>query len=230
MVKAILMDFNGVVIDDEPVQMQAYNEVFHSEGIDLTEEMYYDCLGMNDDCFVRAIAAKAGAEFADEKVAEIIEAKSDAWRGVMDEGIPLFDGVEDFVKRMSNSFEVGLVSMARRREIDHIFDLTGLKPYFSVVVSAEDVSTTKPDPECYRAGFERIDRAHTAKSGYPVLRRGCVVIEDAPQGVAAAKGARLKALGVTNTVNADRLREAGADAVTGSLRDWNAESFRRVFG
>lgn len=229
MVKAILMDFNGVVIDDEPIQMRAYAEVFKAEGIDLTEEMYYDCLGMNDDYFVRAIAAKAGAEFADEKVSEIIDGKFEAWRGVMREGIPLFDGVADFIRRMSNSFEIGLVSMARRKEIDHILDLTGLKPFFSVIVSAEDVSTTKPDPECYRTGFEQIDRAHTSKAGYPVLRRGCVVIEDAPQGIAAAKGARLKALGVTNTVDAERLREAGADAVTTNLSDWNAESFRRVF-
>ncbi|QQS41658.1 MAG: HAD family phosphatase [Acidobacteriota bacterium] len=230
MVKAILMDFNGVVIDDEPIQMRAYAEVFKAEGIDLTEEMYYDCLGMNDDYFVRAIAAKAGAEFADEKVSAIIAAKSEAWRGEMEKGIPLFDGVEDFIRRMSQSFEIGLVSMAMRKEIDHILDLTGLAPFFSAIVSTEDVSTTKPDPECYRTGFEKIDRAHTSKAGYPVLRRSCVVIEDAPQGIAAAKGARLKALGITNTVEEDRLRDAGADAVTRSLRDWNAESFRRVFG
>lgn len=230
MVKAILMDFNGVVIDDEPIQMRAYAEVFKGEGIELTEEMYYDCLGMNDDYFVRAIAAKAGAEFADEKVAQIIEAKSDAWLAEMEKGIPLFEGIEDFIRRVSRSFEIGLVSMAMRKEIDHILDMTGLAPFFSAIVSTEDVSTTKPDPECYRTGFEKIDRAHTSKNGYPVLRRGCVVIEDSPQGIASGKGARLKALGVTNTVDAGRLREAGADAVTESLRDWNAESFRRVFG
>ncbi|MCO6511622.1 MAG: HAD family phosphatase, partial [Aridibacter famidurans] len=224
MVKAILMDFNGVVIDDEPIQMRAYAEVFKAEGIELTEEMYYDCLGMNDDYFVGAIAAKAGAEFADEKVSQLIGAKSDAWLAEMDKGIPLFEGVEDFIRRMSQSFEIGLVSMAMRKEIDHILDITGLAPFFSAIVSTEDVSTTKPDPECYRKGFEAIDRAHTSKNGYPVLRRGCVVIEDSPQGIASGKGARLRALGVTNTVDAGRLREAGADAVTESLRDWNAES------
>ncbi|REJ78212.1 MAG: HAD family phosphatase [Acidobacteria bacterium] len=230
MVKAILMDFNGVVIDDEPIQMQAYSEVFKADGIDLSEEMYYDCLGMNDRSFVRAIASKAGVEFADEKVAEVVEAKSDAWRAVMEKGIPLFDGVEDFIKRMSNSFEVGLVSMARRKEIDHIFDMTGLGGYFSAVVTADDIASTKPDPECYRSGFRMIDAAHTSRNGYPLVRRGCVVIEDSPPGIQSAKGARLKALGITNTVAEEKLREAGADAVTDSLRDWTAESFRRVFG
>lgn len=230
MVKAILMDFNGVIIDDEPIQMRAYAEALKADGIELTEEMYYDCLGMNDRTFVRAIASMTGTEMSDERVLAVIEEKTAAWQGIVDKGVPLFDGVNDFIRRMSRSFELGLVSMARRREVSHILNLTGLGSCFSVIVTAEDVSTTKPDPECYRTGFEMIDRAHAAKGGYPVLRRGCVVIEDSPQGVMSAKGARLKALGVTNTVGAGRLREAGADAVTTDLSDWNAESFERVFG
>jgi len=229
MVKAILMDFNGVIIDDEPIQMHAYAIAFKQDGIDLTEELYYDCLGMNDVSFVNAVASKTETSFSDERIAEIIDAKTESWQMAVDQGIPLFDGVEDFIKRMSRSYELGVVSMARRREIDHILNTTGLADYFSVIVSAEDVSTTKPDPECYRTGFEMVDRVHTAGAGYPILRRGCVVIEDSPPGIMAAKGARLRSLGVTNTVDGQQLRDAGADAVTSSLRDWNAESFERVF-
>lgn len=230
MVKAILMDFNGVIIDDEPIQMRAYADAMKADGIELTEEMYYDCLGMNDRSFVRAIASKTGTDMSDERVLEVIDEKTESWQGIVDNGVPLFEGVEDFIRRMSRSFELGLVSMARRREVSHILEKTGLASCFSVIVTAEDVSTTKPDPECYRTGFELIDRAHSAKGGYPVLRRGCVVIEDSPQGIMSAKGARLNALGVANTVDAIRLREAGADAVTANLSDWNAESFRQVFG
>lgn len=230
MVKAILMDFNGVVIDDEPIQMQAYAEVMKPEGIELTEEMYYDCLGMNDVAFVRAIASKTGKEFGDDKIRLITEGKTEAWRKIVNGGVPLFEGVEDFIIRMGKSFDLGLVSMAKREEISHILGKTGLGKYLSVVLSSEDVSTTKPDPECYRKGFQMIDAVHSSKRGYPITRRQCVVIEDAPQGVQSAKGARLKALGVTNTVSAERLRDAGAEAVTSSLKDWNAESFRRVFG
>jgi beta-phosphoglucomutase len=229
MIRAILMDFNGVVIDDEAIQMQAYAEVFKDEGIDLTEEMYYSCLGMNDGKFVRSIAGMAGTEVAEEKIPDIVDRKTARWREIMDQGIPLFDGVEDFVKRMSRSFELGLVSMARRDEILHILDITGLADYFPVVVTAEEVSTTKPDPECYRLGFKQIDAVHAAKYGFPLTRRKCVVIEDAPQGITAAKGARLRTLGVTSTVADSALREAGAEAVTHRLSDWNAESFERVF-
>lgn len=229
MIKAILMDFNGVVIDDEAIQMNVYADVLKGEGIELTEEMYYSCLGKNDVSFVQAVAEMAGVELPDEKVDEIVDAKTLSWKTSVDETIPLFDGISDFIKRMSQSFELGLVSMARRQEIDHILVVTGLDEYFSVVLSAEDVSTTKPDPECYREGFRRIDAVHSAKCGHPLARRACVVIEDAPQGIQAAKGARLKALGVSNTVSAERLREAGADAVTTALPDWNSESFKRVF-
>ena len=230
MVKAILMDFNGVVIDDEPIQMRAYAEVLKAEDVELTEEMYYDCLGMNDSSFVRAIAAKVGKEFDDDKVREITNGKTEAWRKIVDDGVPLFEGIEDFIVRMGRSFELGLVSMARREEISHVLGKTGLGDHLSVVLSSEDVSTIKPDPECYRKGFSLIDAVHSSKRGYPLTRRQCVVIEDAPQGIQAAKGARLKALGITNTVGEERLRAAGADAVTSSLRDWNAESFNRVFG
>ena len=229
MIRAILMDFNGVVLDDERIQMRAYAEVFTGEGIELTEEMYYKCLGMNDSKFVGSIAGMAGKEIPEDRVTEIVDAKTEKWREIMSRGVPIFDGLEDFIKRMSRSFELGLVSMARREEIEHILDLTGLRDYFAVVISSEAVSTTKPDPECYRVGFERIDAAHSARYGFPITRRKCVVIEDAPQGITAARGARLRTLGVTNTVKAGPLRDAGAEAVTKRLSDWNSESFERVF-
>ena len=60
MIKAILMDFNGVIIDDEPLQMKAYQEILKGEDIDLTEEDYYSCMGMNDEVFLGEIYRRAG--------------------------------------------------------------------------------------------------------------------------------------------------------------------------
>jgi len=227
MVKAILIDFNGVMIDDEPVQMRAYREVLGERGVELTEDRYYSCLGMSDEVFVRTVCGDD--EMPEETVSEIMEAKTKGWRLVLEDGIPLFEGMRDFTIRMSRSFELGVVSMARRTEIDHVLGSTGLGECFSVIISAEDISTTKPDPECYREGFRRIDAVHTAKSGHPITRSECVVIEDSPPGVVAGKQAGLRTLGVTNTVDERMLREAGADSVTDLLSDWNAESFRGVF-
>ncbi len=223
------MDFNGVIIDDEAIQMLAYRDVLQMEGIDLTEEKYYACLGMNDRVFLETIFKRDGKDVPGDSLPSLIEAKTANWRDRIAEGIPVFDGVEEFVKRMENDFDLGLVSMARRPEIDYVLEKTGLGNHFSVVVSAEDVTTTKPDPECYRKGFSLIDSVASANGRSPFTRRQCVVIEDSPQGIMAGRSAGLKTLGVTNTVDSDRLREVGADAVTESLSDWYADSFKAVF-
>jgi HAD superfamily hydrolase (TIGR01509 family) len=229
MIQAILFDFNGVIIDDERIQMKAYQEVFAEKDVELTEEGYFDCLGMSDAVFVKTIFERAGKATTDEEINELMAAKTVKWKQTVDKSMPVFEGVEDFIKRMSKGFSLGLVSMACREEIDHVLNARGLGKYFETIVSSEDVSTTKPDPECYRKGFANIDAAAIKNGHNPMTRRQCVVIEDSPAGVISAKSARLKALGVTNTVDAARLREAGADAVTNDLSDWNSATFQGLF-
>ena len=229
MIEAILLDFNGVIIDDERIQMKAYQEVFADQDIDLTEADYFECLGMSDRVFVQTIFEKSGKTPVEEEILAATMEKTGKWKLAVDKAIPLFEGVEDFIKRMKNEFTLGLVSMACREEIDHILNATRLRGYFDAIVSSDDVTTTKPDPACYREGFRRADLAGVRSGKSPITRRQCVVIEDSPAGVLSAKRARLKALGVSNTVESARLREAGADAVTSNLADWNAASFRRVF-
>ncbi len=230
MIKALLFDFNGVIIDDEHLQMEAYRDVLKDEGIDLTEEKYFGCLGMNDEVFLQTIYQREGLELDAAKLPEFIEAKTDKWREKIDKDIPIFEGVDDFIKRMANDFTLGLVSMARRPEIDYVLDKTDLRSSFSAIVSAEDISTVKPDPECYREGFRLIDNFRTSQGKAPITRRQCVVIEDSPQGIMAGKAVRCKTLGVSNTVSAEELRKAGADAVTNKLDDWFPASFQGVFG
>ena len=229
MIKAILMDFNGIIINDEPLQMQAYKEILQGEDIDLTEEEYYSSLGMDDKTFVEAVYKRAGKEILPEKGIEIINAKTAKWREMIDAEIPLFGDVENFVRKMEKDFAVGIVSMARREEIEYILEKIGLRDCFSIIVSSEDVSDCKPNPECYRKGFGLIDAVRTRRGGNPIVHEDCLVIEDSPQGIRAGKSAGLKTLGITNTVSADKLREAGADAVSKSLADWMPDSIRRVF-
>lgn len=229
MIKALLLDFNGVVIDDEPIQMEAYGEILVDEGIELTEEKYLACLGMNDAVFLKTIYERENKTVSDDRLSELIDAKTAKWKENIEKNTPLFDGVGDFIRRMANDFTLGLVSMARRVEIDHVLEKTGLKDSFAIVVSAECVSTVKPDPECYREGFRLVDFYRTSLGKAPLTHRQCVVIEDSPPGISAGRSAGLMALGVTNTVDDKQLRAAGAQAVTDSLKDWSPDSFRRVF-
>jgi beta-phosphoglucomutase len=229
MIKAILMDFNGVIINDEPIQMRAYQEILKGEGIDLTEDDYYSSLGMDDTRFVEAAFKRAGKTADSEKIAGITSGKTQKWRELVEKELPLFDGIQNFVEKMSREFALGIVSMAKPEEINWVLERGGMLEHFSVIVTANDVSACKPDPECYHTGFRLIDAARTAKGHLPMTHRECLVIEDAPPGIAAAKKADLPTLAVTNTVSAEEMRAAGADAVATKLDDWMPDSIRRVF-
>jgi HAD superfamily hydrolase (TIGR01509 family) len=229
MIKGILFDFNGVIIDDEPIQMKAYQEILGKEGIALTEEDYYSCLGMDDKTFVAEAYRRAGKEPETNKVLEVSLAKTEKWREMVTEELPIFPGMTDFIKKMANDFALGIVSMAKREEIEYVLGQAGLRECFSVIVSSEDVSNCKPDPECYIKGFNALDSFRIKQKHLPMVHADCLVIEDSPPGIVSAKSARLKALGVTNTVQAEELREAGADAVAKNLDDWMPGSMRAVF-
>ena len=229
MIKALLLDFNGVIIDDESIQLQAYREILKNEGIEITDEDYYSSLGMDDKTFVQAAFDRADKTPETNKILEITQAKTNRWREIVSNEVPLFPGMENFVRKMSKEFTLGVVSMAKREEIDHILERVGLLDCFAIVVSAENVTNCKPDPECYREGFRLIDSARTAQGHLPMIHGDCVVIEDSPPGVAAGKSADLPVLGVMNTVGENALRKAGADWVTEYLDDWAPDSFRRVY-
>jgi beta-phosphoglucomutase len=229
MIRSILFDFNGVIINDEPLQLKAYQEVLKGEDINFTEEDYYKCTGMDDLRFVRQQFKNINREVSDEKANELIAKKTASWRTIVDQEMPLFPGVENFIKKCSQRFALGIVSMAKREEIEYVLMRTALADNFSAIISAEDVSECKPDPECYLKGFQKLDVIRMAQGHYPLVHRECLVIEDSPQGVQAAKDAGMKTLAVTNTFDEPVLRKAGADSVTKNLDDWMPESLAQTF-
>lgn len=230
MIKAIIMDFNGVIVDDEPIQMKAYQEILKGEGIDLTEEDYYACMGMNDKVFVENAYKRANKTADANKILEITQAKTNKWRDRIASEVPVFEGVENFVKKMhSNDITLGIASMAKREEIEYVLERIGLREYFTSIVSAEDCENCKPDPEVFFKGFTQLDAIRTAKGRNPIVHGECVVIEDSAAGVRGAKQAGMKTLAVTNSVSEQVLREAGADVVTKNLDDWMPDSFQLIF-
>src|SRR5215204_4108788 len=229
MIKAILFDFNGVIIDDEPIQMKAYQEILGKDGVVITEEDYYSCLGMDDKTFVEEAYRRADKKPETNKILEATLAKTEKWREIIADELPIFPGVADFIKKMSKDFALGIVSMAKREEIEFVLERANLSDCFSVIISAENVENCKPHPECYLKGFNALDSYRIHRKHLPMVHGECLVIEDSPPGIQSAKAARLQALGVTNTVSAEALRAAGADAVAKNLDDWMPGSVRRVF-
>lgn len=229
MIQAVFFDFNGVVVDDEPLQMKAYQEVLGREGLTVSEEEYYGSMGMHDVAFLRAAYARGERELDDDTLRRVIEAKSDAHRKLLGEEPPLFPGVVTFVKAISRRYPIGLVSMARRTEIDYVLGRASLASYFSVVVSAEDSAAHKPDPFCYNCALAKLNAKRGEAHILPLRADECLVVEDSPPGIQAARAAGMRTLGVTNTVADAALREAGADAVTHSLADWTPDAVHHVF-
>jgi phosphoglycolate phosphatase len=229
MIRAIFFDFNGVVIDDEPLHLKAYRELFAAEGVTLTDEEYFSCVGMDDKTFVRAVFERAGRGVSDESMNAMIERKTEMYSELIKDELPLFRGVVTFIKNTSRRYSLGLVSMARRVEIEHVLERADLENAFAVLVSAEDVTVCKPDPSCYKLALKRLNEKRSASNEPPLNPDDCLVIEDAPRGIQSGRSAGMRTLGVTNTVTEEQLRAAQADVVTGNLYDWNADAVHHVF-
>ena len=229
MIKAIFFDFNGVIIDDETIQMKAFQEVLRGHDVNITEEWYFDSLGMDDRTFVRSMFSRAGQPLNDQLMQTVIEAKTAMHRDIIKDELPLFPGVLTFLKNASRHFSLGLVSMANINEVGYVFERANLTPLFDVVVTAEDTSVCKPAPDCYAGGLAKLNQKRQQERSLPLLPSECLAIEDSPPGIESARVAGMRTLGVTNTVGEKELRAAGADVVTKSLADWTVEAVRLVY-
>ena len=229
MIQAIFFDFNGVIIDDEPLQCAAYKDELRQYEIDLTESDYYSALGMDDKTFVRAAFERSKKTLSPEVLQAILESKAIRHRQLIEDELPLFPGVVTFLKATSRHYSLGLVSMATLDEIQYVLDRARLRNLFSVVVTADHVSICKPAPDCYRSALEKLNERRQAERLLPLLASECLVIEDSPPGIESGKGAGMRTLGLTNTVSEEQLRSAGAEVVSASLADWSVDAIRHVF-
>lgn len=229
MIQAIFFDFNGVIIDDERLQLQVYQELLGEQGIELTEADYMNSLGMDDETFVRAAYQRKNTALSEETLTAMLTEKTVRHRALIENEIPFFPGVVTFLKALSRDHEIGLVSMATLAEAGYVLERAAIQQLFSVIVTTEDVSVCKPASDCYRIALEKLNDKRRVKRLLPLLPEECLVIEDSPPGIQSGKGAGMRTLGVTNTVSEEALRTAGADVVTPSLFDWTVESVHHVY-
>jgi beta-phosphoglucomutase len=229
MIQAIFFDFNGVIIDDERIHLKAYREVLLGENVPLTDEDYFASLGMDDAAFVRAAYARAGRPLIDEMMNALIKREHELHREFITNDLPVPAGVVTFIKAAARHFELGIVSMAERSEIDHVLGLAGLDKVFSVVVSADPGLKHKPAPDCYQRALELLNERRRSAGELALLSGECLAIEDAPPGIESARVTGMHTVGVTNTVPESHLRAAQADVVTTNLSDWNADAVHHLF-
>lgn len=211
-----LFDFNGVLLDDEHVHARAMAEVLAPLGVIVTERDYFERYFVYDDREAfRAALRDAGRGADDALVARLVRDKEPVYlRRVAAEGRP-YPGAAELVRATAERGVVGVVSGALRHEIELALDAMGLRRAVAFIVSAEDTTRSKPDPE----GYLLAKRELAARGREP----RAVVVEDSPGGVAAAKAAGLSVAAVLHTSSEADVRGAGADDVAATIAQLTAD-------
>ncbi|HEY5622091.1 MAG TPA: HAD family phosphatase [Pontiella sp.] len=208
MLSAVIFDFDGIIVDSEPMHFRAFNEVLEPIGLKISWEAYCDTyIGFDDRDAFRAAFAENGKKADPEEIKRLIEQKAEVFQRCVQQGdaTPL-PGAVELIKSLPPRLRVALCSGALRQDILPIITTLGIADAFTVIVTAEDTPRSKPDPAPYRLTAEKLGIDNPAS---------IVAIEDTPAGILSAKGAGLKVLAVTNSYDRDYLMEA--DSITDSL-------------
>lgn len=206
MIRAYIFDFNGVIVDDEPVHLKLFQKVFQEEGIDLSEDEYQaKYLGYDDhDLFTKASIDK-GIVWEETKIKELIDRKERYYKQGIEE-IPYVKGSLEFLSLMSEKHYVGICSGALRSEVVYLLKLAKVYEKVNVIVAAEDMEKGKPDPSGYLKVLRILNRDFVQDTD-PMLANECMVFEDSPWGIQAALGAGMNCVGITTSYAADQLND-----------------------
>jgi HAD superfamily hydrolase (TIGR01509 family) len=225
MLRAVIFDFNGIIIDDEPIHFKLFQRVFLEEGMELAKEVYYQrYLGFDDRGAFLAAFHDHGRTLGAGKLQELISRKAAYYQEAIRNHVAIFPGVTALVQHLSRAIPLAVASGALRHEIETILHTAGLLNDFCAIVSAEDVRQGKPEPEIFLRALAAINGA----TGAAIAPAECVVIEDSKEGVHGARRAGMKCLAVTNSHPAELLEEA--DAVVSSLEEVTLSFLRRLCG
>jgi HAD superfamily hydrolase (TIGR01509 family) len=226
--RALAFDFNGVLVNDEPLHLELFQRVLGEEGVRLETREYYErYLGFDDrGCFSAALAA-AGRAAGPGQIARLIARKAAYYKeAVRRDGYPFFPGAAELVREAAADLPLVLVSGALRDEIEGALRQAGIERLFKRLVTAEDVERGKPDPEGYALAVAAINEEAPLPSRL-IHPHECVAIEDSPAGIEAAAAAGLRTVGVAQTYNADAL--GNADLVVESLEGLTLGRLRKPF-
>jgi HAD superfamily hydrolase (TIGR01509 family) len=205
MIRAVLWDNDGVLVDTEHLYFLATQQVLRSVGIDLTEELYIDLFLVQ----ARGAWHLAEAQGITEDHVDRLRAERNAlYLNFLKTRSTTIDGVEDVLKRLHDNYLMGIVTSSHREHFEAIHRNTGLMKFFAFTLTSEDYSRYKPDPEPYRLAVER--------SG--LSAEECVAVEDSERGLASATGAGLRCVVIPRGLTRSG-SFSGAHAIVKTIRE-----------
>lgn len=227
MLRAVLFDFDGVIVNTEPVHWSAMNEVLSMHGLAPVawEQYCQEMLGLDDRGLFAGAYAKAQKPLSPELLQALIDEKSKRFLKQAGQEPVVMPGAAEFIEMLTGRYLLGVCSGALRREIEVILEAAGLRRHFATIVSSEDVERGKPDPQGYLLTMRRLQEI--ARLDPPLAPAECLVVEDSYPGIEAGKEAGMACLAVGTSVQGELLLEA--DAVVGSLKEAKAELLDNLF-
>lgn len=185
MIKCVIFDMDGVVVNTEPLAHTAGTEVYKSLGITVPDDVYASFTGNSDKNIIAKLKNLYDIKLTHD---ELLEAFNNRYFQVFEESVDLslMPGVKQLIQELhSKGIKLILASSSTKRKIDAVFTRFGLYPYFDAIVSGEDFEESKPNPAIFIEAVRL--------SGFS--KEECIVIEDSTNGIRAAKGTGIYCIG-----------------------------------
>jgi HAD superfamily hydrolase (TIGR01509 family) len=227
LLRAVVFDFDGVIVDSEPLILKLTQEIAAREGWTISEEEYYrDYLALDDRGIVERLYASHGRPLDVAQRDEVVAWKGQRYQEIIRDGLPPISGAVEFVTEMASHFPLAIASGSLGVEIHHLLTKMGLRDKFSVLATADDCQRSKPDPEIYLLALFRL-RALPSFRDQPLQSGDCLAIEDAPLGVVAAQAAGFKCLALAHSRPPSELQHA--DLIAAGFADVDIRDLRAMF-
>lgn len=209
MIKAVLFDMNGIIINDEHIHELAFKQTLRPYDILITHQDYIlCCVGKTDRAGYELISTQFSKKLPIDK---LLEDKANLYLKLFPEHKKTYPNVIELIHSLAKNFILGLTSSSSRQEVDLIITEFQIKDKFFTTISGNDVLNGKPNPEPYIKTSDKI--------GVPTNE--CLVIEDSRSGVESAKSAGCFCIGVTTTHSKEDLKDA--DAIVDNFAEINMQ-------
>jgi beta-phosphoglucomutase len=212
--RAFIFDLNGTMIDDMDFHIRAWHAILTSLGAELSvEQVKLECYGKNEELLERIFPGR----FSAEEMQTMILHKEQAYQLAFAPHLQLIAGLDSFLQQAhAYSIKMGIGSAALPMNINYVLDGLDIRHYFSAIVSAVDVAISKPHPETFLSCAKQLG----------VEPENCIVFEDSPKGVLAAKMAGMQCVVLTTMHSADEFK--GADNILLKVPDYATDSIIRL--